>query len=326
MDDQARDGQAGVVPTIDDVRRAAARISGRVRRTPLLEAAPARGHAAVAAQLVLKLESLQVTGSFKARGACNTLAALPPGALVRGVTTASGGNHGLAVAYAGWIAGVPATVYLPVTAPEAKRRKLRAWGAEVVVEGTVWDDSNAAALRHAARGGMAYIHPFADPMVIAGQGTVAAEILHAAPEVDTLLVAVGGGGLISGVAIAARALKPGIRIVGVEPEGAPTLLRSLEAGRPAPLDRIETAAGSLAPRSTDPLNFGIIQRHVERIVLVSDPAMQQAAAWLWFEHGVASELGGAAAVAALLTGAYQPRPGERVCAVICGAGTDGMAG
>ena len=100
----------------------------------------------------------------------------------------------------------------------------------------------------------------------------------------------------------------------------------LEAGRPAPLDRIETAAGSLAPRSTDPLNFGIIQRHVERIVLVSDPAMQQAAAWLWFEHGVASELGGAAAVAALLTGAYQPRPGERVCAVICGAGTDGMAG
>ena len=319
------DEQTGGVPTLDDVRRAAERISGRVRRTPLLDAAPARGHAAIAAQLVLKLESLQVTGSFKARGACNTTLALPPAALERGVVTASGGNHGLAVAYAGWIAGMPARIYLPVTAPEAKRRKLRAWGAEVVVEGEAWDDSNAAALSHAARGGMAYIHPFADPMVMAGQGTVATEILEAAPDIDTLLVAVGGGGLISGIAVAARAIKPDIRIIGVEPEGAPTLLRSLEAGCPALLGRIETAAGSLAPRSTDPLNFGIVQRHVEQVVLVSDPAMHQAAAWLWFEHGVASELAGAAAVAALLTGAYRPTPGERMCAIICGAGADGMA-
>lgn len=326
MDEQTGDGRAGAVPTIDDVRRAAERIGGRVRRTPMLEAAPARGHAAVAAQLVLKLESLQVTGSFKARGACNAVLALPPAALARGVVTASGGNHGLAVAYAGWIAGVPATIFLPVTAPEAKRRKLQAWGAEVVVEGQVWDDSNAAALRHAARSGTAYIHPFADPMVIAGQGTVATEILDATPEVDTLLVAVGGGGLISGIATAARAIKPGVRIVGVEPEGAATLRRSLDAGRPTLLDRIETAAGSLAPRSTDPLNFGIVQRHVGQVVLVSDLAMREAAAWLWFEHGVASELGGAAAVAALLTGAYRPAPGERVCAVVCGAGTDGIVG
>ena len=326
MDEQAGNRQTGTMPTIDDVRRAAERIVGRVRRTPMLEAAPARGHAAIAAQLVLKLESLQVTGSFKARGACNTVLALPPAALARGVTTASGGNHGLAVAYAGWIAGVPATIFLPVTAPEAKRRKLRAWGAEVVVEGEAWDDSNTAALRHAARSGMAYIHPFADPMVIAGQGTVATEILDAAPEVDTLLVAVGGGGLISGIAIAAHSIKPGIRIVGVEPEGAATLWRSLDAGRPALLDRIATAAGSLGPRSPDPLNFGIVQRHVGQVVLVSDPAMREAAAWLWFEHGVASELGGAAAVAALLTGAYRPGPGERVCAVICGAGTVGIAG
>ena len=318
--------QVDAIPTLGDVRRAASRISGRVRRTPLLEAGPARGHAGVAAQLVLKLESLQVTGSFKARGACSKLAALPPAALARGVVTASGGNHGLAVAYAGWVAGVPATIYLPITVPDAKRRKLRAWGAEVVVEGEAWDDSNAAALRHAARHDVAYVHPFADPLVIAGQGTVATEILEDAPEVDTLLVAIGGGGLISGIAIAARAMKPGIRIVGVEPEGAPTLLRSLEAGCPAVLDRLDTAAVTLAPRSTDPLNFGIIQRHVERVVLVSDPAMQQAAAWLWFEHGVASELSGAASVAALLTGAYQPQPGERVCAVVCGVGTDGMAG
>ncbi len=320
------DEQTAATPTLGDVRHAEERIGGQVRRTPLLAAAPAREHAAMAAQLLLKLESLQVTGSFKARGACSKLAALMPETLARGVVTASGGNHGLAVAYAGWIAGVPATIYLPVTVPDAKRRKLQAWGAEVVVEGAAWDDSNRAALRHAARHGMAYIHPFADPLVIAGQGTVATEILDAAPDVDTLLVAIGGGGLISGMAVAACAMKPGIRIVGVEPDGAPTLLRSLEAGRPMVLERIETNAGTLAPRSTDPLNFGIIQRHVERVVLVSDTAMQQAAAWLWFEHGVAAELSGAAAVAALLTEAYRPAPGERVCAVVCGAGTDGLPG
>lgn len=312
------------VVTIHDVRRAADRIRGRVRHTPLLEAAPAQSHSLLAAQLVLKLECLQVTGSFKARGVSNTLAAMAPDALARGVVTASGGNHGLAVAYAGWTLEVPATVYLPTNAPSAKLHRLRAWGATVMLVGEVWDDSHAAATLHAARDGLAYIHPFADPLVIAGQGTVATEILDAAPEVDTLLVAIGGGGLISGIAIAARAIKPGIRIVGVEPTGAPTLLRSLEAGRPAMLDRVDTAAGTLAPRSTDPLNFGIIKRHVERIVLVSDPAMREAAAWLWFEHGVAAELSGAASVAALFIGEYRPAPGERVCAVVCGAGTDGI--
>ena len=318
-------GYTATAPTLADVRHAAERIKGRVRHTPLIEAAPAREHATVARHLLLKLESLQVTGSFKARGASNAIAAIAPAALARGVVTASGGNHGLAVAYAGWAAGVAATIYLPISAPAAKLRKLHAWNAEVVVEGETWDDSNAAALRHAARDDMAYVHPFADPLVIAGQGTVATEILDAAPDVDTLLVAIGGGGLISGIAIAACGINPGIRIIGVEPTGAPTLFHSLAAGCPAMLDRIETAAGTLAPRSTDPLNFGIIQRLVDHVVLVSDAAMREAAAWLWFEHGLAAELSGAASVAALLTGVYRPAPGERVCAVVCGAGTDGSA-
>jgi threonine dehydratase len=318
-------GQLATAPTLHDVRLAAARIRTRVRHTPLIEAAPAREHPAIAAQLLLKLESLQVTGSFKARGASNALVTMAPAAMARGVVTASGGNHGLAVAYAAWSAGVPATIYLPSNVPGAKLRKLQAWGAKVVVEGEVWDDSNAAALHHAEQHGTAYIHPFADPLVIAGQGTVATEILDAVPGVDTLLVAIGGGGLISGIAVAAREIKPGVRIIGVEPTGAPTLLRSLEAGRPSVLERVDTAAGTLAPRSTDPLNFSLIQRHVERVVLVSDAAMRDAAAWLWFEHGVAAELSGAAAVAALLTGAYRPAPGERLCAVVCGAGSDGIA-
>lgn len=312
------------VPLVD-VRAAAERIRGHVRLTPMLEAAPARGHARLAGQVVLKLECLQVTGSFKARGASNTVASLPPEVLARGVVTASGGNHGLAVAYAGRTAGVPAAIFLPTNVPAAKVAKLRAWGAQVHSVGSVWDEANEAAMDHAAKHGMAYVHPFADRRVIAGQGTVAAEILDAAPEVDTLLVAIGGGGLISGIACAARAIKPGIRVVGVEPVGAPTLLRSLEAGRPAVLDRVDTRAGTLAPRSTDPLNFAIIRRYVEQVVLVSDAEMEAACAWLWFEHGVAAELSGAASVAALLAGHYRPAPGERVCAVVCGAGTDGVS-
>lgn len=310
--------------TIADVQAAARRIAGRVRRTPLMAAAPVRGAPGWAAGLTLKLESLQVTGSFKARGACNAAAALTPEQMRRGLVTASGGNHGLAVAYAGSVAGVPTTVYLPDSAPAAKRRRLEAWGATVVVTGAVWDDSNAAALGHAARDGLHYIHPFADPLVIAGQGTVATEILADAPDTDTLLVAIGGGGLVSGIASASCALKPGIRIVGVEPAGAATLHGSLRAGQPVTLDRIETAAGSLAPRATEALPFAIVQRHVSEIVLVSDAEMRDAAAWLWGEHGVAAEMAGAASVAALLTGRYRPAPGERVCAVICGAGTDGM--
>ena len=311
--------------TLQDVRQAAERIAHRIRHTPLVAAAPTREHGATAANLMLKLESLQVTGSFKARGAANKLSGLSADQLARGVITASGGNHGMAVAYAGWIAGVPATIYLPTSAPTAKLKKLTEWGAEVIVEGDVWDESNEAARRRAARDGMAYVHPFADRLVVAGQGTVATEILDAEPGIDTLLVAIGGGGLISGIATAACGMKPGIRIVGVEPTGAPTLLRSLEAGRPSVLDRVDTAANTLAPRSTHAFNYGIIERHVERIVLVTDEAMRAAASWLWFEHGIAAELSGAASVAALLSGQYRPAPDERVCAVICGAGTDGLS-
>src|SRR5438876_115075 len=210
-------------PGIDEVRAAAARIRGLVRKTPLVTAAPLREQPDVAGGLLLKLESLQVTGSFKARGAINAVFALSPAALERGVTTASGGNHGLAVAYAGWAAGVPATIFLPCSVAPDKLAKFARWGARVEVSGEVWDDSNLAALRHAEAEGLSYIHPFADPAVIAGQGTIALEVIQEEPDLDTLIVAIGGGGLISGIALAARTLRPGIRIIGVEPTGAPTL-------------------------------------------------------------------------------------------------------
>jgi threonine dehydratase len=275
--------------------------------------------------LLLKLEALQVTGSFKPRGAVNAVLALPSVRLQRGIVTASGGNHGLAVAYAGWAARIPATIFLPRSVAPEKLSKFAAWGAQVVVSGEVWDDSNRAALRHAEAEGLAYIHPFADPNVIAGQGTIALEILADAPELDTLIVAVGGGWLISGVAIAAKSLKPAIPIVGVEPVGAPTLHPSLAADRFVELTSLDTAAVTLAPRRSELLSFGTIRQSVERIVLVEDTEMRTAARWLWNEMGIAAELSGAAAVAALLAGHYRPAPEERICAIVCGAGTDGIA-
>ena len=312
------------VPGINEVRDAAERIRGFVRRTPLLPAAPVKEQPGLARELLLKLEALQVTGSFKARGAINAVFALPPERLRRGIVTASGGNHGLAVAYAGRAAEVSATIFLPRSVAADKIAKLDAWGARVVIAGEVWDDSNRAALQHAEIEGLAYIHPFADPHVIAGQGTIALEICEEAPDLDTLLVAIGGGGLISGIAIAAKALKPRIRIIGVEPFGAPTLHQSLAADRLVELTSLDTAAVTLAPRRSEPLNFAIVRQAVERIVLVEDAEMRAAARWLWHEIGVAAELSGAAAVAALLSGRYRPMVGERVCAIVCGAGTDGM--
>jgi threonine dehydratase len=270
--------------------------------------------------LFLKLESGQVTGSFKPRGALNRLLSLPREEALRGVVTASGGNHGLAVAYAGRALGVPTTVYLPGSAPEEKAACMRRWRAEVVRVGEVWDDAHAAALARARREGLAYVHPFADPEVVAGQGTLALEIFEQAPEVDALVVAIGGGGLIAGVAEAAKLLRPGVRVVGVEPVGAPTLFESLRAGGPIELPAIATKAGSLAPRRSDPYVFEIVRRAVDAIVLVSDDEMLAAARFLRDELGEGVELAGAAAVAAVLTGRAGLGGAAHPCALVCGAG------
>ncbi len=309
---------------LSDVRAAAERIQGRVRRTPLLAAAPLRSRIADGCELVMKLECLQVTGSFKARGAISKLTSLSAAEVARGLITASGGNHGAAVAYAGWVAGTPATVFVPDNVAPLKAQKIEGWGARLEVEGSVWDESNRAALALAEREGLTYVHPFADPAVMAGQGTVALEILAQDPEVDTLLVAIGGGGLIAGIAVAAKALKPEIRIIGVEPEGAPTLHASVEAGRVVELAEITTAVPTMAARRTEAVNLDLVQRHVEDILLVTDDEMRAAARLLWLEHGLAADLSGAASLALLTSGKFRPRPGAKVCALICGAGSDGF--
>jgi threonine dehydratase len=308
---------------LDDVRASANRIMDATRRTPMISAIGLKHPLPYPMTLSLKLELLQVSGSFKARGAISKVRTLTAQETRRGIITASGGNHGLAVAYAGHVLGVPAVIYLPENVDPDKLRKLEEWRARAVIAGATWDSANQHALAAAERDGLAYIHAFADPLVIAGQGTIALEILEQSPGVDTIVVAIGGGGLISGIAVAAKALDPAVRIVGVEPTGAPTLKASLEAGAIVSLGQITTSAITLAAGRTEPINFDIVARHVDDVVLVSDDEMRLAARWLWSEFGVAAELSGAASIAALMTGRIAISDGERVCALICGAGRDG---
>lgn len=311
--------------TFEMAKEAAERIAPYVRQTPTVEVRCLKESPLPRGRLFLKLECLQVTGSFKPRGAVSKLLSLPPDAVERGITTASGGNHGLAVAYAGWLRKVRTAVFVPENVSPDKCRKLEAWGAKVVVHGRHWDEANREALAMAEREGMAYFHPFADPWVIAGQGTLALELLAQVPDLDVLLVGIGGGGLISGMALAAKALRPALRIVGIEPEGAPTLHACLQAGRLVTLPEITTRVPTFAALRTEPINFEIVRRHVEEVVLISDDSMERAAHWLWFEMGVAADLSGAAAVAALQSGAVRLPAGARVGALVCGAGPDGLA-
>ena len=308
--------------SLADVRAAAGRIAGKVRRTPLIESGPLK-RALGTVPIALKLECLQVTGSFKARGAISKLGVLSKEEIDRGLVTASGGNHGLAIAYAGWLVGRPSTIFVPDTVSPEKAAKIKEWGAALIVEGKVWDEANRAAMAHVERTGATYVHPFADPAIMAGQGTIALELFDEAPNLDTIIVAIGGGGLISGIAVAAKALNPRLCIIGVEPTGAPTLHASLAAGRVVELPEITTTVPTMAARKTEAINFEIVRRHVEEIVLVTDAEMLEAARWLWFECGLAVDLSGAAAVAALLTGRVAADKG-RICALVCGAGADGI--
>lgn len=308
-----------------DIRAAAARIAPHVRRTPVIDVT-AVAEPVTAARLTLKLENLQVTGSFKARGATNKLLSLPKEALSNGIVTASGGNHGLAVARAARQAGVPATVFVTESTTPEKLAKLQRWGARVEVAGRIWNEANERALELARRTGAAYFHPFADPHVIAGQGTAALEFMEDRPGLDMMLVAIGGGGLVSGMSIAIKALRPSVRIIGIEPVGSPTLRASLDAGRVVRLDEITSRVATMSCGETDERVFDIIRNNVEDIVLVSDEAMREAAQWLWFELGIAADLSGAAAIAALRSGVVSVAEGLSVGALVCGAGADALPG
>jgi threonine dehydratase len=309
---------------IADIEAARARISGYIRKTPAIVPTGLKDPLPVDCRVTLKLECLQVTGSFKARGAMNRLTACTPEQVAAGIVTASGGNHGLAVARTAFAAGSRATIFLPTNVSPDKLAKIKGWGADPRVVGDVWDESNEAALQFAKTTDATYIHPFADPDVVAGHGTLGFDILDDMPDVDTVLIAVGSGGLISGVATAMRARRPGIRIVGIEPVGSPTLHACLEAGRLVGLDRVSTRVPTMACRKTTQDIFDLVRGSVDRIVLVEDDAMQAAARWLWFELGIAADLSGAASIAALRTKTAELGEMRHVCALICGAGPEGI--
>ncbi|MFO1059310.1 MAG: pyridoxal-phosphate dependent enzyme [Dongiaceae bacterium] len=308
---------------LHDIEVARERIAGWVRRTPTTKLAQLKAPPEIDAAVTLKLEALQVTGSFKARGAMNRLrgGTSAPRALV----TASGGNHGVAVARTAFVAGIPATIFVSRSVAADKIRKIEAWNGTVEVVGSEWTESNEAALAHADRTGATYFHPFADPLVVAGQGTLGLEILEDMRELDLLLVAIGGGGLIAGISTAVRALRPAVRIVGIEPQGSPTIRACLDAGRLVALPEVTSRVATMSCRKTDERIFEIARRNVDDIVLVSDDAMQDAARWLWSEMAVAADLSGAASIAALRSGAVDLAGAKHVCALVCGAGPDGLA-
>jgi threonine dehydratase len=287
-------------------------IRPHIRRTPVVDVDGA-DFGIKSARLVLKLESLQHAGSFKARGAfTNLLTRTVPAA---GVVAASGGNHGAAVAFAAMRLNVPAKIFVPTVASSTKIRQISDYGADLVVSGERYADALAASEAWVAQSGAMPIHAFDQEETLLGQGTVALELEQQAGDITTLFVAVGGGGLIAGIAAWYQGR---VKVVGVEPELAPTLTRALAAGRPVDAEAGGIAADSLAPRRVGELVFPIVQRHVSATVLVSDDAIRDAQRLLWKTLRVVAEPGGAAALAALASRRYVAAPNERIAVLICG--------
>ena len=310
----------------DEIRGTYDIIRPYIRRTPVvqLDLADLDPAAGGLPGVTLKLEQLQCAGSFKARGAFANLLLrnVPPA----GVAAASGGNHGVAVAYAasrvslgGKQSAVPARIFVPTVSAPAKMERIRQLGAELVVTGDRYADALAAAQAWVQSSGAMSVHAFDQRETLLGQGTLGLELTGQADQLDTVLVPVGGGGLIGGIAAWFAGSDPKTRVIGVEPDGAPTLTRARAEGRPADAPAEGVAADALAPRRVGELVFPITQAHVEDVVLVGDAAILAAQRALWQAARIAAEPAASVGIAALLTGAYKPAPGERVAVVISGA-------
>ncbi|CAB1130120.1 L-threonine ammonia-lyase [Candidatus Hydrogenisulfobacillus filiaventi] len=305
-------------PGIEEVRAAARALEGVAYRTPLQESVHINEQ--VGARVFLKLENLQRTGSFKLRGAYNRLRQLSPAELERGVVAASAGNHAQGVALAAQLVGTRATVVMPEAASLTKIEATRRYGAEVALAGDSFDESDAEAHRLAAAEGRVFIPAFDDPAVIVGQGTVALEILEERPALDSLWVPIGGGGLAAGVALAVKAVNPQIRVIGVQAEGAPAMLRSLEAGRVVTLPAVHTLADGMAVKRPGDLTFALVQRYVDEVVTVDERSISRAILLLLERTKLVVEGAGAAALAALLEG--KAAPGAVAAAVVSGGNID----
>ena len=301
------------------IRDAATRIGPHLHRTPVLSSRTLGERAGVC--LALKCESFQKTGSFKPRGALNVVLSLPPERLVRGLITVSAGNHAQAVAWAAGVAGVPCTVVMPTDAPRSKLDAVRAYGANVVTHAdraTLFDRLR----EEEAKSGAAFVHPFDDPAGLAGAGTVGLEIAEQVPDLACVVVPIGGGGLMGGVACAIKALRPECRVVGVELEAGPGMTPALAAGKPVPAPRQPTLADGLTPPFVGALPLAIAREHVDEIVLVSEAEIMEAMRSLLLRAKLYVEGAGAAATAALLAGKVRVPAGGTVVSIVSGGNVD----
>jgi threonine dehydratase len=283
--------------TLEDIRTAAERVRPIARVTPLVDVSDLAGR-----PLLLKCESMQPGGAFKIRGAYNMVAQLTPDQRRRGVVTYSSGNHGQAMALAARELGAPAVVVMPTTAPAIKVEGAKAFGAEVIFAGTTSIERRTRAEQEAEARGLTMVPPFDHAWIIAGQGTLGLEILEQRPDVAAIIVPVGGGGLLAGVAAAVKQSKPGVRVIGVEPSGAAAMQASLEAGHPVTLPKTESIADGLMPVRPGDLTFAHAQQFVDEVITVDDAEIIQAVLWLFTKAKVVAEPSGAATVAAVLGG------------------------
>ena len=302
-----------------DIERVYPVIAPHLRRTPVVTVSGA-DFGLSPFPITFKLEQLQHAGSFKTRGAfAHLLTRTPP---QTGVVAASGGNHGAAVAYAAMTLGLPARIFVPTVSSPAKIDRIRSYGADLTVVGERYAEALAASIEWSKTSGAMPVHAFDQIETLTGQGTLGLELQQQAPELDTVLVAVGGGGLIGGIA---AWYESKTRVIAVEPDGAPTLADALRAGKPVDAPTGSVAADSLAPKRVGELMFPIAQAHIERVVLVTDDAIRNAQRMLWEGLRLVAEPGGCTAFAALLSGAYQPAVGERVGVVVSGANTTAVS-
>jgi threonine dehydratase len=295
---------------------ARARMTPHVHRTPLLGSKMLS--AATGYEVRLKAELFQRTGSYKIRGPLNKFTFLTPDEKARGVICSSAGNHAQGVALAARIHGIHAVVCMAENATPSKIEATRAYGAEVVLHGTIWDEANERARALVAERGYTYIHPFDDEQLIMGQGTVGLEVVRDWSDVDVIVVPIGGGGLISGIAMAAKSLNPRIRIVGVESSGAPGMQRSVAAGSLVTLDRVDCVIDGLRVKRVGEKTLEIVRQYVDEIVTLPDAAIFDAVVWTMHHVKVVPEGAAAAPVAALLAGLVRARPGSRVVGVLSG--------
>ena len=297
---------AGATPlvTLADIRAAAERVRGTAMRTPVMPLPwPAAGEVH---PFVIKCENLQPMGAFKVRGAFNMLAQLPADARARGVITYSSGNHGQGVAMAAKAMGVSAVIVMPTTAPSVKVEGVRSYGAEVIFAGTTSIDRQTRAEQEAAERGLSIIPPFDHPMVIAGQGTVGLELLEQVPDLGTVYVPMGGGGLIAGVATAIKLSRPEVRVVGVEPTGAMKMRAARDAGHPVMLEKTASIGDGIMNMRAGDITFAHVERYVDDLVAVPDDAMAKAVGWLFRNARIVAEPSGAAATAAVMLGLGAP--------------------